>query len=80
MKIRLKFVALRVEHLPKEGDDTLELEEGAVLTDALQSLGLGKETSFMTLVNESSIPMSERADYVLKDGDELTLFTPLKGG
>jgi sulfur carrier protein ThiS len=80
MKIHLHFVALRLSNLPAEGKDELELEEGASLTDALEVLGIGDNKTYMTLVNESSIPGTERATTVLTNGDTLTLFSPIKGG
>lgn len=80
MKIRLNFVALQLDHFPDEGKDTLDIEDGALLSDALNALDIGEDASFMTLVNGSAVPVSERAGVVLKEGDEVTLFTPLKGG
>ncbi|MBC8268249.1 MAG: MoaD/ThiS family protein [Rhodospirillaceae bacterium] len=80
MKIHLQFIALRLAELPTEGKDELELEEGASLTEALDALGISDNKSYMTLVNESSIPGTERATTILADGDTLTLFSPIKGG
>lgn len=80
MKIRINFIALISDHLPDEGRQELELGEGAGLLDALQELGLPQGGPFLTLVNEASVPTSERANTRLKDGDRLTLFSPIKGG
>ncbi|NQU58179.1 MAG: MoaD/ThiS family protein [Rhodospirillales bacterium] len=80
MKIRLNFVALELDHLPAEGKDEMELQEGSNLLEALELLGLGEDKSYLTLVNESSIPTSQRTATVLADGDTLTLFSPIKGG
>ncbi|MBT4933730.1 MAG: MoaD/ThiS family protein [Rhodospirillaceae bacterium] len=80
MKIHLHFIALRMPELPTEGKDELELKEGASLSDALDMLGVSDINSYMTLVNETSIPATERATTVLVEGDTLTLFSPIKGG
>jgi sulfur carrier protein ThiS len=80
MKINLHFVALRLAPFPTEGKDELELKNGASLSDALDTMGIGDNNSFMTLLNESSIPRTERSKTCLVDGDTLTLFSPIKGG
>jgi sulfur carrier protein ThiS len=80
MKINLHFVALRLAPFPTEGKDEIELIDGASLSDALDTLGIGDNNSFMTLLNESSIPRPERSKTYLVDGDTLTLFSPIKGG
>ena len=80
MKIHLHFIALRMPERPTEGKDELELKEGASLSDALDMLGVSDINSYMTLVNETSIPATERATTVLVEGDTLTLFSPIKGG
>ncbi len=80
MKIRLNFVALRSDHLPEEGRDEIELGDGARLTDALVKIDLAEDTTYMTLVNEASVPSSQRASTPLEDGDTVTIFSPIKGG
>lgn len=80
MKIHLNFIALESRHLPAEGKDELELEDGGSVVEALDALGLGRDKSYLTLVNELSVPASMRAATVLVDGDTLTLFSPIKGG
>lgn len=80
MKIHLIFVALEIDHLPAEGKDELNLIEGSNLDAALEALGLGDNNSYLTLLNDASIPISLRTATVLADGDTLTLFSPIKGG
>lgn len=80
MKINLIYVALKLDNFPADGKAELNLEEGADVAQALDALGLVQSGSFMTLVNDMSIPRSERAATVLADGDILTLFSPIKGG
>jgi thiamine biosynthesis protein ThiS len=80
MNIHLNFVALHAGHLPEEGKDELELRDGASIMEALEALGLDENNPYMTLVNDTSVPVSERAQTCLKDGDTLTLFSPIKGG
>jgi len=80
MKIHLNFIALEVEHLPADGKDELVLEEGASLSDALKVLDIAAIGSYLTLLNDASIPITMRDDTRLTDGDTLTLFSPIKGG
>jgi len=80
MKIHLNFVALEVKHLPAEGKDELEIKDGSSLMEILDALGLGDDISYLTLVNDLSVPTSMRSQTVLADGDTLTLFSPIKGG
>ena len=80
MKIHLNFVALETGRLPEEGRDEMELKDSASLLDALKVLGVSEDTSYLTLVNETSVPKSERAATRLVEGDTLTLFSPIKGG
>jgi thiamine biosynthesis protein ThiS len=80
MKISLNYVALKLDNLPAEGKAELELAEGANLTQALDALGVGQNSTFVTLLNDMSIPRTERAATILADGDTLTLFSPIKGG
>ncbi len=80
MKIRLSFIALESDHLPDEGEGELQLREGAGLLEALRELGVSEDSPVLTLVNEASVPVSERGKITLSDGDTLTLFSPIKGG
>ena len=80
MKIHLNFITLEVEHLPADGRDELALEEGGSLSDALQVLDIATIGSYLTLLNETSIPATLRGETQHTDGDTLTQFSPIKGG
>lgn len=73
-------MALKLDHLPAEGESELELDEGADLNDALCALRVSEDTSYLTLVNGKSVPRTQRTKTILVDGDTLTLFSPIKGG
>ena len=80
MKIHLNFIALETDRLPEEGRDELELKDGASLSQALKMLGVAEDTSYLTLLNDTSVPKTQRATTLLVEGDTLTLFSPIKGG
>lgn len=81
MKVKVEFIAIE---RPKSGSadngETIEVADGAAVSEALRSLNLGRTTSFLTLVNGDPVPPEERANTRLKEGDTLCLFRPLKGG
>ncbi len=80
MKIRLNFVALEVDDFPGKDKNQLDLKEGATVGDALLALGLTEDSHFSTLLNDTSVPKTQRRETVLANEDTLTLFYPIKGG
>lgn len=83
MKIRLRFIVVDApDFLSKGPDGCLEMEISPAQTVdlVLASLALPDDAPYLTLVNEESIPVSERNGRPLQEGDLLTVFSPLKGG
>jgi sulfur carrier protein ThiS len=80
MIIRLNYVALESDRLPEDGNDQLDLQDGASVSDAMKIIGMSEDHTFLTLLNDTSVPRTERDASLLKDGDILTLFSPIKGG
>ena len=52
------------------------LDEGKTVQEVVEGLGLLKGLNFIVTVNGRAI----EAEYVLKDGDEVALYTPFSGG
>ena len=77
MKIRVEsFATYRTytEHLPP--DKRLDVPEGAVIRDVLDTLGVPMDKPIILIVNGRDRP----AHTPLKEGDHLVFFPPLEGG
>lgn len=83
MKIAVRLVAYVGDAIPnidESGEGNIELPEDATVADALAVLDVAAAEMYMTLVNETVIRPSVQGETVLSDGDELTVFPPIKGG
>lgn len=92
MKVRIKAFARFREIIGSE--NTLELDEGTSVLNALKSLSAGSKdfqdacfdkegtiASFVVLmINGKRISSRDRETAVLHDGDELAVFPPVAGG
>ena len=79
MKVRLRLFANLADYLPPDADGdgvTLELPDGALVSDVLLPLQIPERVPFLSVVNGHEVEDSQP----LHDGDELTLFPPLSGG
>jgi len=82
MKISLKMLGgLRV-FLPTPGEFSrcdLQLSEGATINDVIAKVGLAPDRPFFVMFDGKKL---QESDYStpLKDGDEVTMFPPIKGG
>lgn len=82
MKISLKMLGgLRV-FLPTAGEFSrcdLELSEGATINDVIARVGLAADRPFFIMFDGKKI---QEDDYSapLKEGDEVIMFPPVKGG
>lgn len=79
MKIRLRLFANLADYLPPdaEGDGvTLELPDGALVSDVLATLRIPARVPYLGVVNGHEVEDTQP----LHDGDELTIFPPLSGG
>jgi len=64
--------------LDRDGSVSVSVEDGATVADVLLQLGLAE--TLVTMVDSRPVPRLDRADHPLVDGDEITIFPPLKGG
>ena len=83
MKIAVRLVAYVGDAIPnidESGEGELELPQGATVADALTILDVAAAEMYMTLVNDAVVRPSVQGETVLNDGDELTVFPPIKGG
>ena len=79
MKVRLRLFAHLADYLPPDADGdgvTLELPDGALVSDVLAPLHIPERVPFLSVVNGHEVEDSQP----LHDGDELTIFPPLSGG
>lgn len=79
MKVRLRLFANLAEYLPPDADGdgvTLELPDGAPVSDVLASLRIPERVPFLSVVNGHEVEGLQP----LRDGDELAIFPPLSGG
>lgn len=83
MNITVKLVSLdpfSPNGFDANGVGRLTMPAGACVQDVIDGLRLPGDEAYMTMVNETSIPISERDAHVLEEGDEVTIFPPIKGG
>ena len=83
MKIAVRLVAYVGDAIPnidESGEGELELPQGATVANALAILDVAAAEMYMTLVNDAVVRPSVQGETVLNDGDELTVFPPIKGG
>ena len=64
--------------LDREGGTTVAMPEGASVADVMERLNL--PYSLVTMVDSRPVPRTDRAERPLVDGDDVTIFPPLKGG
>ena len=79
MEIHLKFFGIFREYIASEKNGfsgTLDIPDGSRIEDVLNHFGIPKNTPKMILVNGL---MKEDGE-ILRDGDTLSLFSPLAGG
>ena len=79
MRVSVRLHATLTGFLPKGGRDgqaTVELEEGATIARIIQRLAIPGDLSRVVLVGGHDVP----DDYVIHGGDVIDIFPPLAGG
>ncbi|MEK9671941.1 MAG: MoaD/ThiS family protein [Rhodospirillaceae bacterium] len=85
MKVIVKLISME-PFSPYGFDDKgvgkLTLADGADLADAITAMKLpdGVGESYMTMLNDDAVAISERVGVMLNEGDEITIFPAIKGG
>lgn len=74
MKVTVKLFATLRDFGPKYNE--LELQEGSRLSDIIKYFGIPDDFPLIRLVNGDFA----NNDYMLKDGDIVSLFPPIAGG
>jgi molybdopterin converting factor small subunit len=79
MKVRVKLFATFQEYLPEgTGLDGIEIEikEGSTLKDIYQKFNLPEKIQKITLVEGKH----QKEDYVVNEGETISVFPPIAGG
>lgn len=83
MKIKFKTGGLLSDILPPgtDGDETfIDLQPGATAIDVMKHFDLPEDEFYLVILNDEVLPKPRRPETELKEGDELGIFPPLKGG
>lgn len=83
MKVRVKLVSMDGP-MPNGFDDFGEADISFTnppsVSELINHLSLGKNETYMVLVNSETSPPSGRDTQVLEDGDDIAIFPPMQGG
>ena len=83
MQITVKTAGLLGRYLPpgSSGNEArLDIEAETTPLDVMRRLALPEHDSYLVMLNGQIVPSRARPDTRLKEGDELGIFPPLKGG
>ena len=83
MEIRVKTAGLLGQYLPPgsaRNRAELSVKDGATPADVMAQLGLPPEDLYLVSHNGSVVPTDKRDQVELKEGDQLAIMPPLKGG
>lgn len=78
MNVRVKLFATLRKYMPAGAGDTLTLElpDGAAVSDAIAALGIPSDRARMIVSNNEQLAPTSP----LQDGQEINLFPPMAGG
>jgi len=83
VNITVKAGGLLYEYLPagRNGNRArLQVADGATAADVMRQLGLPTGDSYLVIVNGELLAQELRASVSLKEGDQLSINPPLRGG
>jgi sulfur carrier protein ThiS len=83
MNVRLTLFGDLRQYLPagsRFSHTDLELADTASVAQALQQVTLPEHKSWLLMLNGDLVHEPDYAQTMLKDGDEVVLFPPIKGG
>lgn len=78
MRVTVRLYATLEKYQPHRGMEEfpLELPDGALVRQCVQTLGIPEKESYLAIVNGSQVSRG----HPLQDGDRLALFPPIAGG
>jgi len=81
MRITVEVHAIACGKFPS-GEGELDLPPDVVLSEILDQLALKTDPDeiFPALINGIPVPLEERVDRKLSEGDHLVVFPPIEGG
>ncbi len=83
MQITIKLFAMLDKYLPPEAEKNqapLTVEDGATVTEVINSLNLPLEHCHLVLVDGVYVAPTERETRVLAEGEALAIWPPVAGG
>ena len=83
MKVRLKMFGDLRQYLPAGSRFSyvdLDLAEGATVLNVMQQVVLPESKTWLLMLNGDLVHEPDYVKTALKDGDEVVLFPPIKGG
>lgn len=83
MKVRLKMFGDLRQYLPagsRFNHIDLELAAGSAVSQVMQRVTLPDNKTWLLMLNGDLVHEPDYAQTALKDGDEVVLFPPIKGG
>jgi thiamine biosynthesis protein ThiS len=83
MKISLKTAGTLGQYLPPgsaRNNAQLDVADGSSPIDVIAKLGMPPADSYLVTLNGSIVPTAKRSECKLRDGDQLSIMPPLKGG
>jgi len=83
MKVPVKLVAYvgePVRGIDRDGEGVVDVPDGTTLAGLLERLDVAAAELYLALVNDEAIRQSDQATRVLRAGDRVTVFPPIKGG
>ena len=83
MRIQVSTTGLLGQYLPPgsaRNRALLEVAEAATPVTVMEQLGMPLENTYLVTLNGTLIHAEARANTTLKEGDQLAIMTPLRGG
>ena len=83
MEIPVKLFGALRHYLPAGSgfnSCTISLNEGASLENLLDKVPVPRDKPYMVMLNDTKISEDQYENTVIRDGDDLVLLPPIKGG
>jgi len=83
MKITFKTGGIISDLLPADAEDeqaVIDMSDDATIPDVMAYFDLPLDDFYLVILNDTVVPKAARSETVLREGDELGIFPPIKGG